>query len=153
MVEMGKMIKATNLAKGVEISKEGGRIRFVAHFDEDTTATRIVPAIVLWRAWFASKWRSFAKELVYYSEHQEIVQELPKLCRLLSEGQAEVRVEYVTLHASMPPTVIYTENDETINIQPWADKAKIFFGPPIEGSDLITVPKDELVKTLEQLLQ
>ena len=153
-LEQIKMIKATNNAIGLEVSKEGGRIRFVAHFSQDITMTRTIPAIVLWRVWFAPESKSFAEEVLYYSEHMEIIEELPQLCRLVSEGKVEVRTQYITRYANIPPIIMYTENNETINIQLCTDKASVFLGPATEGRpDLIVVAKDELVNVLKGLLQ
>jgi hypothetical protein len=145
-------MKATNEdAIALEFGKTPtlGGVVFKGHFKGDVSIARTVPKIVLWKSFLESRLMGFPQELVFLSEHSDMIEELARLCEDIKNKKVSVLLE-------SPVGLDYIENPEspkrqTTNIRFDTDgnKAQIWFN----ASNIVVVDKKEFLEELKKLLE
>ena len=149
------LIKATNNAIALELKRVSTTqgIVFIGHFEGDTEVTRIVPKILLWEAFVRTAQTTFADFVWYLYKHDKKMEELSRLCELIKEQKAEVKIEDFTIEEIPCRLLSYDISEEKIGIQVYEKEVKVFFEPPTDGRDLITVDKEEFLGIIKKALE
>jgi hypothetical protein len=145
-------MKATNedaIALEIEKTPTLGGVVFKGHFKGDVEISRTVPKIVLWKSFLQSRLMGFPQELVFLSEHPDMIEELTKLCSDIKDKKVSVLLE-------SPVGLDYIENPErpirqttNIRLNTDGDKAQIWFN----SSNIVVVDKKEFLEELKKLLE
>jgi len=164
-------IKATDKeAVALELEKASGLLGGIiirGRFEGDVVIARILPKIVLWRAFLESRLMGFPQELVFLSEHPDMIVELSQLC-------LDIKAKKVSVLLESPSGLVYIEDPEGPNRQrtniicrPEAKNTAFytddeinnatiwFYGPKttIVSTKFIVVDKKEFLEALKKLLE
>jgi len=164
-VDNMQSIKATNEeAVALELEKTPllGGIVFRGRFKDGVVIARTIPKIVLWRAIVVDeRFSGFSQELVFLSEHPDMLVELHKLCK-------DIRDKKVSVHLESPCGLDYIENPEspkrqTTNIicRSYATNRSFYTDSEIANATIwfispskpVVVDKKEFLEALKKLLE
>jgi len=158
-------IKPTNKeAIALELEKALGVLGGIiirGRFEGDVVIARAIPKIVLWRAIVVDeRFSGFPQELVFLSEHPDMVVELSQLC-------LDIKAKKVSVYLESPSGLDYIEDPEGPNRQktniicrPYATNTEFYTETEITKAQIwfnsfrfVIVDKKEFLEALKKLLE